>query len=155
MSAASAELLTATFARLGALVAGRRLFDVARGWGGAHPAGVPVVVVTHRPPDDPPHPDGPIAVETGGVARAVERAVELAAGKDVGVASPDVIGQCLDAGLIDAIAVDLVPVLFGRGVRLFGDLVGGHVLLEDPEVVAGTRVTHLSYRVRRRPARPA
>ena len=39
--------------------------------------------------------------------------------------------------------------LFGRGIRYFGDLVGGHVLLEDPVVVEGTRALHLRYRVRR------
>jgi dihydrofolate reductase len=155
VSQGSADLLASTFAGLGALVTGRRLFDVAKGWGGAHPAGVPVVVLTHRPPTDWPHPDAPFAFETGGVEKAVARAAELAGGKDVAVASADVIRQCLDAGLLDGIAVDLVPVLFGRGVRLFGELVGGHVLLDDPEVVAGTRVTHLSYRVRRPAPRPA
>jgi dihydrofolate reductase len=148
VSAASAEVLTSVFGRLGALVVGRRLFDVAKGWGGAHPAGVPVVVLTHREPTDWAHPDAPFTFETGGVRRAVERATELAAGKDVAVASPDVIQQCLAEGLLDEISVDLVPVLFGRGIRLFGELVGGHVLLDDPTVVAGTRVTHLSYRVR-------
>jgi dihydrofolate reductase len=149
VSAASADALTEQFGRLGALVVGRRLFDIAKGWGGAHPAGVPVVVVTHHEPTDWAHPDAPFAFETGGVRRAVERATELAGGKDVAVASADVIQQCLAAGLLDEIAVDLVPVLFGRGVRLFGELVGGHVLLDDPTVVAGTRVTHLNYRVRR------
>jgi dihydrofolate reductase len=151
VSAASAEVLGRQLARLGALVTGRRLFDIAKGWGGAHPAGVPVVVVTHREPTDWAHPDAPFAFETGGVHRAVERAVELAGGRDVAVASADVIQQCLAAGLLDEITVDLVPVLFGTGVRLFGELAGGHVLLEDPTVVPGTRVTHLGYRVRRDP----
>jgi hypothetical protein len=40
-------------------------------------------------------------------------------------------------------------VLFGTGIRYFGELVGGHVMLEDPVVVQGTRALHLRYAVRR------
>ncbi len=59
-------------------------------------------------------------------------------------------GQAIAAGLVDEIAVALVPVVFGTGIRFFGDYTGSQVLLEDPEIVAGDRVTHLHYRVRRR-----
>jgi dihydrofolate reductase len=51
-------------------------------------------------------------------------------------------------GLIDEVRIDLVPVVFGGGVRFFGDYEGSPFLLEDPEVVQGNRVTHLRYRLR-------
>jgi dihydrofolate reductase len=147
MSAASAEYLNAKLASLGALIAGRRLFDFAEGWGGAHPAGAPVFVVTHQAPEGWPHSG--FTFVTDGVESAVAQAAEVAGDKCVTIASPDIAQQVLRAGLLDEISVDLVPVLFGQGIRLFGDLLDGHVMLEDPEVVQGTRVTHLTYRVRK------
>jgi dihydrofolate reductase len=146
MSAASAEYLNAKLGSLGALIAGRRLFDYAEGWGGAHPAGVPVFVVTHAAPGDWPHPG--FTFVTNGVASAIKQASEVAGDRCVTIASPDIAQQAMTAGLLDEISVDLVPVLFGGGIRFFGEL-AGHVLLEDPEVVPGTRVTHLTYRVRK------
>ncbi len=146
---ASARYLRAALTSLGALVCGRRLFDHARGWGGAHPAGVPVFVVTHRVPDGWPRADAPFTFVSDGVARAVTQARAVAGDKVVSVASASIAQQCLDAGLLDEIAVDLVPVLLGAGIRFFDHPRAAPVLLEDPVVVEGTRVTHLSYRVRR------
>ena len=57
--------------------------------------------------------------------------------------------QCLDAGLLDEIWLDLVPVLLGGGTPFF-DQVGAPVELEGPVSVAeGNRVTHLRYHVRK------
>jgi len=72
-----------------------------------------------------------------------------AGGKDVSVSPGDIGGQALAAGLVDEVRVDLVPVVFGTGVRYFGDDAGSPLLLENPRVVQGDRVTHLHYRVRR------
>jgi dihydrofolate reductase len=61
----------------------------------------------------------------------------------------DVGGQALALGLVDAVAIDVVPVVFGRGKPYFGRLPDGHLLLEDPEVVIqGDRVLHLRFPVR-------
>ena len=61
----------------------------------------------------------------------------------------DVGGQALAAGLVDEVAMDVVPVVFGSGKRYFGSIEAQH-LLEDPDVVVqGDRVLHLRYRVRR------
>lgn len=147
-SEASARYLRAALASLGALVCGRRLFDHTGGWGGAHPAGVPVFVVTHSVPDGWPRADAPFTFVTDGVASAVTQARTVAGNKVVSVASASIVQQCLDAGLLDEIAVDRVPVLLGAGIRFFDHLRYAPVLLEDPMVVEGTRVTHLSYRVR-------
>ena len=67
----------------------------------------------------------------------------------MGIASPDIVRQCLDAGLLDAISVDLVPVLLDRGIRFFDHLASFPITLEGPRVVQGTRVRHLTYRVRK------
>ncbi|HLM06792.1 MAG TPA: dihydrofolate reductase family protein [Blastococcus sp.] len=148
-SSASAEYQRTARAGVGALIAGRRLFDLAQGWGGRHPLDVPVFVVTHRPPDDWAHPDAPFTFVTDGVASAVEQARAVAGDRDVAVASPDITRQCLDLGLLDAIAVDLVAVLLGGGKPFFAGLASAPIKLTDPVVVEGAGVTHLLYRLDR------
>ena len=133
----------------GAIVAGRRLFDQTDGWGDNHPAGAPVVVITHRPAPADAATTHPRTTFTSSVEEGIATAKEIAGDKFVTIASADIIQQALNLGLVDEICVSQVPVLFGRGIRYFGELVGGHVLLEDPVVVAGTRALHLRYPVRR------
>ena len=132
----------------GALVSGRRLFDIANGWGDSHPVGAPVVVVTHSPPADAAE-RWPRTTFVDGVEAAVAKAREIAGDKDVTIASADVIQQALELGLVDEVCISLVPVLFGEGVPHFSKLDRGHVLLEDPVVVQGRRALHLRYPVRR------
>ena len=80
---------------------------------------------------------------------AVAKAKELAGERTVAVAAGDVGGQALALGLVDEVAMDVVPVVFGSGKQYFGPVDGQH-LLEDPDVVIrGDRVLHLRYRVRR------
>jgi dihydrofolate reductase len=138
---------------LGALVCGRTLFDVAEGWQGRHTLDVPVVVVTHRVPTDwiDAHPDAPFSFVTGGVEAAIARAQELARDRVVAVAGGTIARQCLDLGLLDEVAVDLVPVVMGAGNRpFFGELSSEDVLLGNPTVcVQGDRVTHLVFPVLR------
>jgi len=55
--------------------------------------------------------------------------------------------QCISAGLLDEIHIDLVPVLLGGGVRLFDHLGTGPIELESPRVIEGSGVTHLTFRV--------
>lgn len=133
---------------LGSLVCGRRLFDLTRGWGGRHPAGRPGHVVTHAPPVDWVHHDAALTFVTEGVERAIKQATALAGDKTVAVASPDIARQCLDLGLLDAIAIDLVPVLLGcRHAWLTG--IAEVTELDDPIITQGEGVTHLLYRVKR------
>jgi dihydrofolate reductase len=67
----------------------------------------------------------------------------------VSIASANVIQQALNLGLVDEVAVSLVPVLFGEGKSYFGRLDDGHLMLEDPEVVKGHRAVHLLFRIER------
>jgi dihydrofolate reductase len=146
VSEGSARELREALASVGALIAGRRTFDLAGGWGGAHPMGVPVVVMTHNPPSG--YEDAPFHF-VNGIESAVAKAKELAGDKIVGVASPDVTRQCLDAGLLDGIRVSLVPVLLGSGVPWFANLADAPIALEGPTVTEGNGVTHLTYTVKR------
>lgn len=136
---------------IGALITGRRLFDVVDGWNGSHPIGAPVFVVTHRipMPQEWPHQDAPFTFVTEGVSDAIARAKAVAGDKDVVIASPSIAQQALDVGLLDAITVDLVPTLLGSGTPYFTNLVTTPVRLDNPTIRRGNRVTHLSYRVLR------
>ncbi len=145
---ASAGVLEDLTGNVGALVAGRRLFDIADGWGDQHPAGAPVVVVTHRPPEDAAE-TWPRTIFVDGVEAAIGRAKEIAGDADVTIASTTITQQALDLGLVDEVCVSLVPVLFGEGIPYFATLDRGHQLLEDPVVVQGRRALHLRYPVRR------
>jgi dihydrofolate reductase len=149
VSAASADYLRQAWADVTAGVIGRRLFDLTNGWNGHPPVGQAVFVVTHRPPTDWDFPEAPFTFVTDGVASAVAQAKAAAGDKDVSVTPGNVGGQALQAGLVDEVLVDLVPVVFGAGVRYFGDYAGSPLLLENPEVVHGDRVTHLHYRLRK------
>lgn len=145
----SAKHFTALREATGALVVGRRLFDFTNGWGGNHPLGMPVVVLTHSVPDGWPRDGAPFEFVTDGIEHAIERARGLADGKVVGVNGGTIARQCLNAGLLDEIWVDLVPVLLGAGVPFFDELAHAPVELEGPlSIGEGTDVTHLRYRVR-------
>jgi dihydrofolate reductase len=144
----SAEHFTGVMERTGALVVGRHLFDVTKGWGGNHPIGCPTVVVTHRPPPDDWPADAPFEFVEG-VERAVARAKELAGDKVVAVNGGSMASQCLDAKLLDEVWVDLVPVLLGDGTPFFSGLANRPIVLDGPLMaLEGKDVTHLRYTVR-------
>ena len=149
MTPVSADYFRSTTESTGALLVGRRLFDLTSGWGGTHPIGKPVVVVTHQVPAGWPRDDAPFTFVTDGIESAIEQAQTIAGDKVVGVNGGTIARQCLDAGLLDEIWVDLVPVLLGGGTRFFDELENAPVVLEGPiSVVEGVGVTHLRYRVR-------
>lgn len=135
----------------GALVVGRTLFDMTSGWGGRHTMDVPVVVLTHSVPDGwEKENESFVFVTEGGIQAAVAKAAELAGDKGVGVNGGTIARQCLDAGLLDEIWIDLVPVLLGSGTPFFDQLGTAPVVLDGPiEVTESERVTHLRYLVRR------
>ena len=147
VSPQSAELLGRAHASMGAFVTGRRTFDITNGWGGNPPLGVPAFVVTHSVPQEWVYEGSPYTFVTDGVESAVEKAKEVAGDKDVAVGAASLAQQCLRAGLLDEIHVDLVPVLLGDGVRLFEHLGTTPIDLEYTEVVEGAGVTHLTFRV--------
>jgi dihydrofolate reductase len=150
VSQASADLLEEEYGGLGALVVGRHLYDLVNGWNGRHPLGVTTVVLTHRPPEDRPLADENFVFVTEGIEAAIAKAKELAGDKNVGVNGGQMARQALEAGLLDEIGVELVPVVLGAGTPLFADLASGPVEFDGPFLtVDGVGVTHLRYRVKK------
>ena len=148
VSPPSAEHLRSLWAELGAVLTGRRTFEVAQGWGGNHAWG-PAFVVTHDVPAGWPRPNSTVHFVTDGIESAVKKAKAAAGGKSVGVHGADTIQQLLNAGLLDEISVDIAAVFLGSGVRLFDNLVIAPSVLGNPKVIAGAGVTHLRYQVRK------
>ena len=148
VSEPSAEHLRSLTSGLGAMLTGRRTFDAAQGWGGNHAWG-PAFVLTHDIPAGWPRPDSTVHFVTDGIESAVDQAKAAADGKSVGVHGGDTIQQCLNAGLLDVISVDIAAVLLGSGVRLFDHLAGTPTHLGNPTVIAGVGVTHIRYPVRK------
>jgi dihydrofolate reductase len=147
-SEASADVIRDALASIGAIVGGRHYFDSANGWGGRHPMGVPAFIVTHRPPPEGwPADNDAIRFVHDGVERAIELAQAAAGDKAVALATPTVTRAAYAAGLLDAVSVNLVPVLLGDGIPWLAGLSDTPIELEGPRVVPGDGVTHLRYRV--------
>jgi dihydrofolate reductase len=147
VSPQSAELLREAHSKMGAFVTGRRTFEIANGWGGSPPLGAPTFVVSHTVSQEWVYEGSPFTFVTDGLESAVEQAKAVAGDKDVAVSAASIVQQCIEAGLLDEIHVDLVPVLLGGGVRLFDQLGAGPIELESTGVVEGAGVTHLTFRV--------
>jgi len=148
VSSASAEYVRPMWEAIGASVLGRNLFDLVNGWEGHPPAGDHVIVVSHRPKPEGWHPEASYHF-VDDVTTAIDKAQELAGERTISVNAGEVGSQILEAGLVDEVAMDVVPVVFGSGKRYFGSI-DGQYLLEDPHVVIqGDRVLHLRFKVRR------
>ncbi len=124
-------------ADLGAIVCGRTLFDFVDGWGGRHTMDAPVVVVTHSVPTEwvQAHPDAPFEFVTDGVAAAHRPRAGDRRQRTVAVTAGTIAAQCLQLGLLDVVAIDLVPVVMGGGRPFFPGLPIEDVPLGDPEVL--------------------
>jgi dihydrofolate reductase len=148
VSGPSAEHIRNLTSGLGAVLTGRRTFEVANGWGGNHAWG-PAFVLTHDIPAGWPRPNSTVHFVTNGLDSAVKQAKAAANGKSVGVHGADTIQQLLNAGLLDEISIDIAALLLGSGVRLFDHLAHTPAVLGNPTVIAGVGVTHLRYPVRK------
>lgn len=135
--------------QIGVTIAGRRVFDMTDGWDGVPPSGIDhVVVVSHRPAPQGWDSTAPFHF-VNGIEAAVAKAQELAGDQIVEVAAGDVGGQVLEAGLVDEVRMDVIPVVFGSGKRFFGSLRVQHLLEDADTAIQGSRVLHLRYPVRR------
>jgi dihydrofolate reductase len=133
-------------ANSGAIISGRRTFDIANGWYGGHPIDVPIFVLTHEAPT---HGEWSPRVEfvTDGLEHALELAQKAAGEKVVSVCGADPAQQLLRAGKLDEIQVSVVPLLLGGGVRLLDHFGPDPIKLEQTRVIESEGVTHLRYRV--------
>jgi dihydrofolate reductase len=131
----------------GATIIGRNTYDVTNGWGGMPPFGGSYFVMTHNPP-----PRDEISSKftfvTDGVESALRQAQAVAGGNRIGLMGASVVQQFLSAGLLDEIVLQLIPVLLGKGIRLFDHLGDQHIKLEKTRLVEGPGgVTHLWMKV--------
>jgi dihydrofolate reductase len=132
-------------AGFGAGIVGRGMYDAAGAWGGTNPFPGPLVVLTHRTEDQPPEDTGFAFVS--GLGAALDRAADLAGGKDVAIGGgADVIRQALAAGRVDELAVSTAPVILGAGKRLF-DGFDRDIDLQVLKVVSSPYATHVRYAV--------
>ncbi|MFB4301637.1 dihydrofolate reductase family protein [Actinomadura sp. NTSP31] len=134
------------FMATGAVVVGRRTFELADGWGGDHHDGVPIFVLSRNRPD--PALQWPGVTYVSDVTDAMSRARAAAGDKDVLVHGARTARLALAAGVLDELRIHLVPVLLGQGEPLFEDMPPDHVELELLDAVDGPGVVHLRYRVR-------
>ena len=133
----------------GAVLVGRRTFDIAGHWDGDHHDGVPIFVPTHHPPDDPPTGAATITYVTDGIASAASQAKAAAGDRNVMFHGAETAQDALRAGVLDEMELHVMPVLLGRGRRLFDHLGADHIELELTRSIDAPGVTHLHYRVLR------
>lgn len=131
----------------GAVIAGRRTADFAGYWGGDHHGGVPIFVPTHEPPTE--NLFERVHFVTGGIEACVQLAKAAAGDRDVMLHGAYTGQECLRAGVLDLIDIQLRPVLLGRGRRLFDNLPPEHIDLDLIRTLEAYNTLHLRYEVRR------
>jgi dihydrofolate reductase len=144
------EVVKESYARVGAYVMGRRMFDEGEvAWPDPPPFRAPVYVLTNRAREPWVRQGGTtFTFVTDGIESALEQARGAAGEKDVRVAGgANTVQQFIEAGLVDEIQIHLAPVLLGEGIRLFERVGAEHVELESTRVIDSPNVTHLRYRV--------
>src|SRR3954453_6646171 len=129
----------------GAVITGKRTGDFAGYWGGDHHDGVPIFVPTHRSPADNPYER--VHYVTDGIAACVDRAKAAAGDRDVMLHGAYTAQEALKAGVLDAIEMQLRPVLLGQGRLLFDGLPPEHIELDLVRTLEAPGVLHLSYEV--------
>lgn len=129
----------------GAVISGRRTFELAGRWQGDHHDGVPIFVLTHHV-DDGDVPPGSARFVTD-VADCAERARAAAGSHDVMVHGAGAAQALLRAGQLDEMEIHLAPVLLGGGRPLFDSLGPDHIELELVRRLQGGDATHLRYRI--------
>jgi dihydrofolate reductase len=143
---ADAEVLAELYATSGAILMGRRMFDVGvEPWGDPPPFGMPVFVVTHQTRQPMPmHGGTTYTFVSTRIADALEQAKAAAGAKDVAIfGGAGTFQEYLKAGLVDGIQIHLVPVLLHRGVRLFDHLDGELMKLRKTRAIETPSATHL------------
>ena len=131
----------------GAVITGRRTFDIAHQWGGDHHDGVQIFALTRTVPGEERWNN--VHYVTDGIESCVAQAKAAAGDRSVLLHGAYTAQECLRAGLLDELEIALIPVLLGGGRRLFENLGGEHLELELTRNLQTPTVTHLRYRVRK------
>lgn len=144
------DIVKESFARTGAVIVGRRTFDLGlRHWGDDTPYPVPSFVLTHRRREPLPTKSASFVFVDDGIESAVRQAKAAAGDKDVTVMGAETAQQVLKAGLVDQMHITLVPVLLGGGTRLFDNFGNAPIQLTRTRAVETAAATHLWFSVQR------
>ncbi len=154
---ASTPVIAEAVENVGATVMGRNMFGGGPGpwgerpwegwWGDEPPFHTPVFVLTHHEREPLEKEGTTFTFVTDGIESALAQAKEAAGGKDVALGGgADVAQQYLAAGLIDELDLNVAPILLGGGRRLFDNLAGADIALEQVRAIEGPGVTHIKYR---------
>jgi dihydrofolate reductase len=146
-SAVDAEIIANMYRTIGAVVLGRRTFDLGEGpWGDEPPFPVPCFVVTHRGRPTLIKSGTPMTFVEDGIESALAQAKEAAGDKTVIImGGASIAQQYIRAGLVEELDIHMAHQLLGGGSRLFENT--GAIELQKVEVVESTDVTHLKFRV--------
>jgi dihydrofolate reductase len=131
----------------GAIITGRRTGDFADYWAGDHHDGVPIFVPTHTAPADNRYER--VHFVTDGIESCVALAKAAAGDRDVMLHGAYTAQECLKAGVLDVLEIQLMPVLLGQGRLLFDGLKPEHIELELVRTLEAPKVLHLRYEVQR------
>jgi dihydrofolate reductase len=135
----------------GAVVMGRRAYDMANGDFTGYEFQVPIFVITHRPPKEAAKGQNAslsITFVTEGTEAAVQKAKKAAGTREVTVVGgASTAQQCIREGLADELEIGIAPVLFGDGLRLFENMGGKPLQLEMVRVLKSPDRTDIKYRV--------
>jgi dihydrofolate reductase len=134
----------------GAVITGRHTFEWAGDWGGDHHDGVPIYVLTRQAPEQPVRGNARYVTD---LESAVAQAKHAAGDRDVMMHGASAVQALLRVGLVDELVIHLVPLLLGRGRRLFDGLPGETCRLRLIRSLEGDGVLHLRYEVEG-PAQP-
>ena len=142
------EILAELKDTTGAIVVGRRTYDIVNGWGGTHPfGGVPAFVLSKDAPENVPPGETKFTFVPDGIKSAIKQAKESARSKNVYiVGGANVAQQCIQAGLLDEMRIHVAHVLLSEGIRLFDHLGSESIELERTKVIDSPGVTHLMFR---------
>jgi len=141
------EMARELFETVGAVVLGRRTFDVGLGLWEDTPYPASCFVLTHEKRAPMEMESGTFTFVNESIERALADALAAAGERDVILMGAATARQYLRAGLVDEIYIQLVPVLLGGGLRLFDDLGDDAIELVCTRVTKSPFVTHLRYRV--------
>lgn len=112
----------AFMSQVGAMLMGRATYEVVAPMAAQGPwiyGELPILVATRRPLEPVV---ASVCAAQGTIEELIERAKALAGDKDVYLDGGDLVRQALDAGLVDELTITFVPILLGRGIRLFEGL---------------------------------
>lgn len=141
------EMLQDSIRATGAVVMGRRAYDMAGGDLTGYEYQVPIFVLTHQPPAQSARGGLKVTFVTDGIENAIAQAKQAAGDRDVTVVGgPSTMQQCISAGLADELHIGLVPLLLGGGLRLFDSVAADPIELEKISVQESPGRTDIRFR---------